>query len=69
MPPHWAVNCKKCNAEFIFHLVDEQYPRETVNNMQVVDPPKPALRKTDEVCPHCGDAASYKLTDLIFRPQ
>jgi hypothetical protein len=65
----WVVECKHCGKEFLFRLIDQDHPRETVNNMPEVEPPKPALRNLAEerVCPQCNRAAIYKRADLQFR--
>jgi hypothetical protein len=69
MPYRWVVHCKSCEKEFTFNAIDEQQPRETVNNIQDVDPPKPALRGTAELrtCPYCGHSDKYESADLKFR--
>jgi hypothetical protein len=65
----WAVECKHCHREFTFHFIDPENPRENVNNMPTVEPPKPPLRNMAEerTCPHCNQPAIYKRADLIFR--
>jgi ribosomal protein L37AE/L43A len=65
----WIVECKDCGKEFVFRLIDEGHPRESVNNMPNVEPPKPALRNLAEerTCPHCNQTATYKRVDLEFR--
>jgi len=65
----WIVECKDCHKEFTFHFVDPGHPREAVNDMPNVEPPKPALRNLAEerTCPHCNHNAIYKRIDLQFR--
>jgi hypothetical protein len=65
----WAVDCKSCGKEFTFRAIDENHPREAVNNMPVNRPPKPPLRNRHEqkMCPHCNSSAIYKRIDLRFK--
>jgi hypothetical protein len=65
----WVVECKNCGKEFAFRFVDSEHPREVVNNMPMVEPPKPPLRNMAEekTCPRCKATAIYKRGDLIFK--
>lgn len=63
----WVVLCKNCGQEFVYRPVDLQHPRETVNNMDQVEPPKPPIRKETRICPHCGYSGTYAQNELQFR--
>jgi hypothetical protein len=63
----WALICKSCGAGFTYMDIDEQHPRQTVNNMPEVTPAKPPLRNGDRItCPHCNYEAVYSRHDLRF---
>lgn len=63
----WIVKCKHCGADITFRIVDEQHPRETVNNMQAVSPPKPAMMRQALKCALCKSITDYTRQDLQFR--
>ena len=69
MPYQWAVKCKDCGKEFTFQLIDENHPRQAVNDMPKDKPAKPPFRRAEEkeTCPHCGNLGSYQQSDLEFR--
>lgn len=65
----WVVDCKNCGQEFVFKEIDENHPREAVNNMPTNTPPKPPLRHGAEqrTCPHCNSISTYKRGYLRFK--
>ena len=65
----WIVRCKNCGAEITFRIVDEQHPRETVNNMASVPPPKPVMKNSSQAlkCSLCKVIADYTRQELQFR--
>jgi hypothetical protein len=65
----WTVQCKSCSEWFAFSDIDDQHPRQVVNNMPDNEPPKPPLRNGAEyrTCPHCNSTAVYKRGELKFK--
>jgi len=65
----WTVQCKSCGQDFSFSHIDEQHPRQAVNNMPTDEPAKPPPRNGAEyrTCPHCNSPAVYKRGDLKSR--
>lgn len=65
----WAVTCRACGREFTFTDIDEQHPRQAVNDMPNNIPPKPPLRNGEEqrICPHCNSGSTYERGNLRFR--
>ena len=59
----WVLQCPKCKSEFEYSLITD------VGMSLLVLPDKPAFTPTGSscVCPGCGNSATYRRTDLLYR--
>lgn len=57
----WALRCRNCGKEFAHSVV------KSTDTASYMFPTKPEFEAAEHECPHCGHAAYYKRSDLIYQ--